>query len=187
MDEIPWKPSKEQLQSAYGSTVPDIIAPQLKVLFVGINPGLYSGAVHHHFAKPGNRFWITLHRSGFTDRLLSPFEEKELLKRNIGITNIVQKATASASELSSDELIDGAKKLVRKVSAYKPEFVAFVGIGAYRIAFGRVKAKIGFQEEKISGCKIWVLPNPSGINANYQIDDLAKIFREFYNQAMKAN
>jgi TDG/mug DNA glycosylase family protein len=185
MAEIPWKPSKEQLLSAYGSTVFDIIAPRLKVLFVGINPGLYSGAVHHHFAKPGNRFWITLYRSGFTDRLLSPFEENELLKRKIGITNIVQKATASASELSRDELIGGAKELEKKVLSFKPEFVAFVGIGAYRIAFGRVKAKIGLQEEKISGCKIWVLPNPSGINANYQIDDLVKVFRELYNQAIK--
>lgn len=185
MAKTPWKPSKEQLLSAYGNTVPDVIGTRLKILFVGINPGLYSGAVHHHFAKPGNRFWVTLYRSGFTDKLLSPFEESELLKYKIGITNIVKKATASASELSRKELIDGGQELEKKVAIFRPAIVAFVGIGAYRTAYGRVRTKIGLQEETMSKSRIWVLPNPSGINANYQIDELVQVFRELFKAVMK--
>jgi TDG/mug DNA glycosylase family protein len=171
-----WRPTKEQVQAAYGATVPDLIAPGLRVLFVGINPGLYSGAVRHHFARPGNRFWKALAGSGFTDRALSPFEERQLLASGIGITNFVARSTASADELSVDELRDGAGRLERKVRRYRPGVVAFVGVSAYRTAFGRPKAKIGEQEETIAGARVWVLPNPSGRTAAYQLPQLIEAF-----------
>src|SRR6516225_1403345 len=132
---MPWKPTKNEIAAAHGKTVPDVIAPNLQVLFCGINPGLYSGAVGHHFARPGNRFWPTLHAAGFTERVLSPFEERELLKYGCGITNIVDRATGAADELSAEELVEGAYRLERKVSRYRPVYVAFLGITSYRTAF----------------------------------------------------
>src|SRR5438477_5389708 len=123
MPEQPWRPSKRQLEDAFGKSVPDIIAPNLKVLFCGINPGLYSAAVRHHFARPGNRFWPTLHAAGFTPRILSPFEEDELIPLGYGITNIVQRATASANELTAQELIAAGEALGRKVRRYRPKFL----------------------------------------------------------------
>ena len=173
-----YKPTKEEVQAAAGKTVPDVIAPGLRLLFCGINPGLYSGAVGRHFARPGNRFWPTLHRAGFTDRQLSPFEEHELLKSGYGITNIVARATATAAELSSEELVRGGRALRAKLKKYRPAFVAVIGVGAYRTAFGRPKAAVGRQEEKLEAATLWVLPNPSGLNANYQLDELARLFRE---------
>src|SRR5256714_8102060 len=116
----PFKPSKQQLIDAAGKTLPDVIAPELRVLFCGINPGLYTAAVGHHFARPGNRFWPALHKSGFTDRLLSPFAERELLESGIGISNVVPNATASAAELTPEEFIAGGKKLAAKVRRYRP-------------------------------------------------------------------
>src|ERR1043165_2490153 len=133
----PWKPSKEQLLSATTKTVRDVIAPDLKVLFCGINPGLYTAAVGHHFARPGNRFWPALHASGFTDRLLSPWEERELLARGCGITNLVARTTASADELRAEELVAGHRTLQAKVKKLAPRFVAVLGITAYRSAFGQ--------------------------------------------------
>src|SRR3954462_13887984 len=133
--EEPWVPTKAQLQAANGKTLPDVIAPGLKVLFCGINPGLYTAAVGHHFGRPGNRFWPTLHQAGFTPRLLSPFEEQELLKLGYGITNVVARATAAADELTPDEYLVGGKQLVAKVLKYKPRVLAILGIGAYRVAF----------------------------------------------------
>ena len=178
MFETPWKPTRQQLLDAVHKTVPDLIAPNLKVLFAGINPGLYTAAISHHFGRPGNRFWPTLHAAGFTPRRFSPFEERELLPLGYGITNVVPRTTATADQLDADEIRAGGKKLVAKVKRYKPGFLAILGVGAYRTAFDRPRAKVGAQEETIGDTRIWVLPNPSGLNANYQAADLAEVFRE---------
>jgi len=172
----PWRPTPQQLAEAYGATVLDIVRPRLKVLFCGINPSLYSGAVGHHFARPGNRFWRTLHRAGFTRRQLSPFEERELLQSGLGITNLVSRATAGAAELSERELRAGARRVRRIVRRFRPAVVAFLGVGAFRAAFGRPRATVGPQPERICGARVWVLPNPSGLNAHYQLPALAAEF-----------
>ncbi|HEY0430875.1 MAG TPA: G/U mismatch-specific DNA glycosylase, partial [Pyrinomonadaceae bacterium] len=174
----PWKPTKEQLLAAAGKTVPDVIAPGLRILFCGINPGLYTAAVGHHFARPGNRFWPALFAAGFTDRLLSPFAERELLKSGYGVTNVVMRATATADQLTHEELRDGGKRLAAKVRRYKPAYLAVLGVGAYRAGWDRPKAVIGRQEEKIGETVVWVLPNPSGLNAHYQAKALAEMFSE---------
>ena len=174
----PFKPTKQQLVEAAGKKVPDVIAPNLKVLFCGINPGLYTAAVGHHFARPGNRFWPALFKSGFTDRLVSPFEERELLRLGIGISNVVPHATATAAELSREDFIVGGRALAAKVKRYRPRVVAILGVGAYRQAFGNPKAGLGEQNERIHSARVWVLPNPSGLNANYQLNDLVRLFVE---------
>lgn len=174
----PWKPTKEQLIAAEGKSVRDVIAPDLRVLFCGINPGLYTAAVGHHFARPGNRFWPALFASGFTHRLLSPFDEHELLALGFGVTNVVMRATATADQLSRAELAEGGKRLAQKIRKYQPEFLAVLGVGAYRAAFGNAKANIGEQETTIGKTRVWVLPNPSGLNAHYQPQDLARLFAE---------
>jgi TDG/mug DNA glycosylase family protein len=172
------KPTREEIQAAKGKRVPDVIAPHLRVLFCGINPGLYSGAVGHHFARPGNRFWPALFAGGFTTRLLSPFEERELLKSGYGVTNVVERATATAAELSTAEIVEGGKLLEAKVRRFRPKFLAVLGITAYRTAFERPDARLGRQDETIGRTSIWILPNPSGLNAHYQPKDLARLFRE---------
>src|SRR5262245_19029465 len=139
------KPSKQELLAAAGKTVPDVIARGLDVLFCGINPGLYTAAVGHHFARPGNRFWPTLHASGFTSRVLSPYEERELLKLGCGITNVVDRASVAADELSAEELAEGGEHLRAKVLRYRPTFLAVLGIGAYRNAFAKPQANVGLQ------------------------------------------
>ena len=174
----PWKPTREQLLAATEKTVRDVIAPNLRVLFCGINPGLYTAAVGHHFARPGNRFWPALYAGGFTDRVLSPFDERELLKSGYGITNVVRRATASADQLTRAEIIAGGEQLKAKVLRYQPRVLAVLGVGAYRTAFNQPKASIGRQPERIGNAVLWVLPNPSGLNANYQANDLARLFRE---------
>jgi double-stranded uracil-DNA glycosylase len=174
----PWKPTKEQLLAATNKGVRDVIAPDLAVLFCGINPGLYTAAVGHHFARPGNRFWPALHAGGFTDRLLSPFDERELLKYGYGITNVVNRATASADLLTREEILTGGQRLRTKVLRYRPRVLAILGVGAYRVAFIQPKAVIGRQKEMIGSTVVWVLPNPSGLNANYQATDLARLFCE---------
>ena len=171
------RPTPQQLADARGRTIRDVVAPDLRVLFVGINPGLYSGAVGRHFARPGNRFWKTLHRAGFTEQELSPFDQRRLLERDIGITNLVARTTASAAELSTDELRAGAVALERKVKRYRPRVVAILGIAAYRSAFERPRATVGAQPETIESARVWVLPNPSGLNANYQLPALVRWFR----------
>ena len=181
----PFKPTKQQLVDAAGKTVPDVIAPNLRVLFCGINPGLYTAAVGHHFARPGNRFWPALFRSGFTDRLLSPFAERELLKRGIGISNVVPHATASAAELTKDDFLAGGRALAAKAKKYRPRIIAILGLGAYRQAFDEPKATIGEQSKRIHSARIWVLPNPSGLNANYQLPELVQLFRRLRDTAMK--
>jgi TDG/mug DNA glycosylase family protein len=163
--------------------VPDLIASGLKVLFCGINPGLYSGAVGHHFARPGNRFWTTLFRAGFTDRLIAPSDERQLLRFGYGITNIVNFATGQARELSPQALQTGAAVLRTKVAEFRPRVLAVLGIDAYRKAFGRPGARVGRQAEGIDGAELWVLPNPSGINASYQMEDLVRVFSELRMRA----
>lgn len=181
----PGKPSRSDLLAAQNKTVPDVIAPNLHVLFCGINPGLYSGATGHHFARPGNRFWPALYQASFTEELLHPADEKILLKYGYGITNLVARATATAEELSPEELILGRQDLEAKVERYQPAFVAVLGIGAYRTAFARPKATMGLQPERIGGAKVWVLPNPSGLNAHYQLADLAHRFRQLLETVLQ--
>lgn len=173
------KPSREHLEAARGKTVADVIASDLVVLFCGINPGLYSGATGHHFARPGNRFWPLLHAAGFTPRSFTPFEEQKLLDLGYGITNIVNRTTASAREISVEELKDGAQRLIEKVRAFCPHFLAVLGIEAYRRAFSRPDVAVGAQPERIDGTVVWVLPNPSGANAHYQFPDLLALFSQF--------
>jgi TDG/mug DNA glycosylase family protein len=173
------KPTKEELAAAVGKTVPDIIAPHLKVLFCGINPSVYSAVVRHHFARPGNRFWPTLHRAGFTPRLFQPEDERELLTLGYGITNIVERATVAAADLTADELASGGQRLRAKVKHFQPRVLAILGISAYRLAFNRPRAVLGQQPETIGTTQLHILPNPSGLNAHYTPTDLARVFGEF--------
>jgi double-stranded uracil-DNA glycosylase len=177
------RPTAAELAAARAKVLPDVVGPGLSVLFCGINPGLYSAATGHHFARPGNRFWPALHNSGFTPRLLRPSEQDELLAYGLGVTNIVARATARADELTRDELRVGARRLTELAARYAPKFVAVVGISAYRTAFDRPKATVGPQEERIAEARLWVLPNPSGLNAHYQADALAAAFRELRYKA----
>ncbi|MEM9162329.1 MAG: G/U mismatch-specific DNA glycosylase [Cyanobacteria bacterium P01_F01_bin.4] len=172
------KPSKAEIQAAYGSTMPDIIGPNLKILFCGINPSLYSVAVGHHFARPGNRFWKALHGAGFTPQVYSPAADKGLLALGYGVTNVAWRATARADELSKAELLEGYQLLIEKVQTYQPFCLAVLGISAYRVAFQQPKARIGEQTLNWHGTRLWALPNPSGLNAHYQVGDLAKIYKE---------
>ncbi|WP_253840258.1 G/U mismatch-specific DNA glycosylase [Actinokineospora globicatena] len=170
------RPTRAELVAARDRTVPDVIGAGLAVLFCGINPSLYSGATGHHFARPGNRFWPALHLSGFTPRLLDPGEQDLLPTYGLGVTNLVARATARADELSDDELTLGGDRLRRLVAEYEPRVVAVVGITAYRVAFAAPKAVIGPQAELFESVRVWVLPNPSGLNAHYQLPDLAAEF-----------
>lgn len=173
-----YRPSPQEIAAAAGRTVPDIIAPGLEVLFCGINPGLYSGATGHHFARPGNRFWPALYASGFTREQLHPSQERLLLEEGVGITNFVGRASRTAAELTAEELREGAEKLEEKILHYKPAVLAVVGITAYRTAFHKPRAAFGLQAEKIGQTSIWVLPNPSGLNAHYTPARLAEEFRK---------
>jgi len=146
------------------------------VLFAGINPSLYSAATGHHFARPGNRFWPALHRSGFTPRLLRPAEQDALLPLGLGVTNVVGRPTARADELTRAELVAGARDLAEKVRRWRPVWLAVVGVTAYRTGFDRPRATFGPQDEPVGGARVWVLPNPSGLNAHFQLDDLAAEF-----------
>lgn len=171
------RPTPEQLKAAYEGRIPDVVAPGLRVLLVGINPSLYSAAVGHHFARPGNRFWKALHASGFTERLLAPEQDRTLPERGLGLTNLVARATASADELTMEELRRGAARLERFVRKHQPSYVAFLGLGAYRTAFRRPSARIGPQPERIGSARLWLLPNPSGLNAHHQLPELTAAFR----------
>lgn len=174
----PRKPTADEVRSAGGLKVRDLIAPGLSILFCGINPGLYSGATGLHFARPGNRFWPALHAGGFTERVLAPWEAHLLLESGYGLTALVRRATATAAELSDEEFVAGRRALERKVRRFRPRWVAVLGLGAYRTAFGRPRATVGLQPERIGSAGLWVLPNPSGLNANHQLPDLARMFRE---------
>jgi TDG/mug DNA glycosylase family protein len=174
----PWKPTKAQLLAARDKGVPDLLAKNLIVLFAGINPGLYTAAIGRHFGRPGNRFWPALYGGGFTPRLFSPFESSLLLDLNLGITNVVDRATARADELTDEELRAGGKRLQAKVKRWRPTVVAFVGLGHYRIVTGNKNARVGLQDARFGGSHAWVLPNPSGLNAHYQPAALAQLFSE---------
>ncbi|MFD6887608.1 G/U mismatch-specific DNA glycosylase [Streptomyces sp. NPDC059957] len=164
----------EELDSARDRVLPDVVAGGLRVLFCGINPGLLSAATGHHFARPGNRFWPVLHLSGFTPRLLSPDEQDELPTYRLGITNVVARATARADELSAEEFREGGRILTAKVELLRPQWLAVVGVTAYRTAFGERKAQIGPQERTIGATRIWALPNPSGLNARWTAASMAQ-------------
>ncbi len=174
----PHKPTPAEIRAAYGKTVPDVIARDLRLLFVGINPGLYTAAVGHHFARPGNRFWPALYGAGFSDRLLAAWEESELLDRGYGITNLVDRATAQAAELTKEDFSRGAKRLEKKVLRFRPRWVAFLGISAYQAALDRTASSVGPQEAKFGGARVWLLPNPSGLNAHYQLPTLIRLFTD---------
>lgn len=178
----PPRPTRSELEAARELTVPDVIGPGLRVLFCGINPGLYTAATGHHFARPGNRFWPALHRSGLTPRLLRPWEEEELLGLGLGITNLVPRTTAAASELSAEELREGGLELVAKLEHFRPRWLAMLGLGSYRSAFSRAAAAIGPQSEPLGPSAVWLLPNPSGLNAHYQLDALAAEFARLVAQ-----
>jgi TDG/mug DNA glycosylase family protein len=171
------RPAAAELRAAQGRRLRDVLAPGLDVVFCGINPGLYSAAVGHHFARPGNRFWQALADAGFTDRLLAPAEDRALLRYGCGLTNLVARATASADELSPEELVAGGRRLAAKIRRTRPRCVAFLGLGAYRLAFGDRKAGLGAQPIALAGARLWVLPNPSGRTAAYQRPDFARLFR----------
>jgi TDG/mug DNA glycosylase family protein len=179
------RPSKNDLARAANRGIRDVIAPGLKVLFVGINPGLYSAATGHHFARPGNRFWPALHLAGFTSEQLQPSRQSELLPYGYGITNLVNRGTATADELTPAEFVKGRRRLAAKVRRYRPKIVAFLGVGAYCHAFECKRAEIGPQAERFEGAEVWLLPNPSGLNANYQLPQLVQLFRRLWQQSSK--
>lgn len=173
------KPTQADLLAAADKTIVDVIEPGLRVLFCGINPGLYSAYTGHHFARPGNRFWPTLYAAGFTDRLLKPSEQQELLKHGYGITNLVERASVTAAELTAAELLAGGQRLLAKVEEYRPQVLAVLGISAYRTAFQRPQAQMGEQPAGLGSARLWLLPNPSGLNAHYTPADLARVFHDF--------
>ena len=161
-----------------GKPLRDVIAPDLDVLFVGINPSLLSAERGHHFARPGNRFWPALHLAGLTPRRMSPDEDAELPRYGLGITNVVDRPTRTAAELTPEELRTGGAALQRLVERYRPRAVAVLGVTAWRAAFGRPKAVLGVQPERVGGAVTWVLPNPSGLNAHHQLPDLARLYAQ---------
>lgn len=177
------RPSKEELEAARDKVVPDLVAEGLDVLFCGINPGLISGALGHHFANPGTRFWPALHGSGLTPRRVWPDEEDLLLSLGLGITNVVARTTAQAGELSREEITRGGQELRRKVLRWRPRWLAVLGITAYRDAFGEPKAKVGPQAATVGSTRVWLLPNPSGRNAHWQQGELTEEFARFRRAA----
>jgi TDG/mug DNA glycosylase family protein len=177
------RPSRAELEAARDRTLPDVAGPSLRVLFSGINPGLYSAATGYHFARPGNRFWPALHRSGFTPRQLDPSEQDRLLELGLGITNIAARATARADELDPAELRAGGRLLRAKVEALAPQWLAIAGVGAFAAAFGKKRVIVGPQDLVLGTTRVWVLPNPSGLNAHYTPPALAAEFARLRDTA----
>ncbi|MFT2008127.1 G/U mismatch-specific DNA glycosylase [Pontibacter sp. 13R65] len=178
---MPHKPTKEELAAAVGRTVPDVIAPNLKVLFCGINPSVYTAVVGHNFARPGNRFWPTLFAAGFTPRLFLPGEQQQLTPLGYGITNVAARATVAAADLSREELREGGQQLIAKVKTYQPQILALLGISVYQAAFGQKGSGVGLQDLMIGTTQVWVLPNPSGLNAHFPPQRLAEVYRALYD------
>jgi double-stranded uracil-DNA glycosylase len=170
------RPTPAQIAAATELTIPDVLGPDLHVLFSGINPGLYSAATGHHFARPGNRFWPALHASGFTDRLLRPDEQDQLPALGLGITNLVARASARADELTAAELRDGGERLAGLAAQIQPGWLAVLGVTAYRTAFGTPRAVVGPEPHLLGGTRVWILPNPSGLNAHWSAAALAAEF-----------
>jgi double-stranded uracil-DNA glycosylase len=179
-------PTREELERARTRRLPDVAAPGLRVLFSGINPGLYTAWAGHHFARPGNRFWPALHRSGFTPHLLAPHQQEELIALGLGITNVASRATARADELTRAEVVAGGRALRRKVRLLRPQWLAVLGVTAYRVAFDDPKAGIGEQALRIGDTAVWVLPNPSGLNAHYSAQALADEFARLRERCLSA-
>lgn len=179
----PAKPTKDELQAAYGRTIPDLVRPDLAVLLCGINPSLWSGAVGLHFATPGNRLWPALHAAGWTPRRLQPWEVDDVLAAGLGITNLVARATARADELTDDELRAGLATLEALADRVQPRWVAFLGLSAYRVATGERRATVGPRAQTIGGARVWLLPNPSGLNASWQLPRLAQAYAELREAA----
>jgi TDG/mug DNA glycosylase family protein len=171
-------PTREELLACAGRTIEPVIAPDLSVLFCGINPGLYTAWTGHHFARPGNRFWPALHRSGFTPRQLAPAEQQELLALGLGVTNVVERATATAAELTAEELREGGAHLEAAAKRFAPAYIAVLGVTAYRAAFREPRAGLGEQARTLGPSRLWVLPNPSGLNAHFTPTALAELFTE---------
>lgn len=182
----PPRPTRDELQAAYGRSVPDLVRPGLAVLLCGINPSLSSGALGLHFATPGNRLWPALHAAGWTDRRLLPHETDELLAAGIGITNLVNRATARADELTDDELRAGLPRLEALAERVRPRVVALLGMSAYRVATGERSAAVGPLDRRIGGARAWLLPNPSGLNASWQLPRLAEAYAELREAAVRA-
>jgi TDG/mug DNA glycosylase family protein len=182
----PARPTPEELEAARGRTIDDVVGPGLRVLFCGINPGLYSGATGWHFARPGNRFWRSLHLAGFTDRMLDPSEQELLLSFGLGITNLVRRTTASADELDAAELRAGRRRVRALVERWAPAWLAVVGISAYRTAFHAPGAVVGRQDLVVGTTRVWVLPNTSGLNASYQLPALVAAFTELRKASARA-
>ncbi|MGW2277351.1 G/U mismatch-specific DNA glycosylase [Streptomyces sp. NPDC001770] len=176
----------EELAAARGRIVPDVVAGGLRVLFCGINPSLMTAATGHHFAHPGNRFWPVLHLSGFTPRRLAPAEQAKLPSYGLGITNVVARATARADELTAEEYRAGGRILEDKVGRLRPQWLAVVGVTAYRTAFGERRAQIGPQERTIGGARVWALPNPSGLNAHWTAGSMAEEYARLRASVEKA-
>ncbi len=166
--------------------VPDLVGPDLHVLFCGINPGRLSGELGQHFARPGNRFWKLLHAGGFTDSVLTPPQQECLPALGIGITNLVERSTTAASELHREELQAGAIQLERKVAVLRPRCVAVLGVQAYRTAFHRPKATVGEQPERLLTADLWLLPNPSGLQAHYQMPEMTELYTSLHSAAVGA-
>jgi double-stranded uracil-DNA glycosylase len=178
------RPTKADLLAAYGRAIPDVLAPGLTVVFCGINPGLWSAATAHHFARPGNRFWQALHRGGFTPRQLDPAEQELMLTYGLGITNLVERGTARADELTASELAAGAELLAHKIRRLRPAWLAVLGVTAFRSAYGRRDAAVGAQPDRIGDTGVWILPNPSGLNAHYTLDRLSAEFAALRKAAL---
>jgi TDG/mug DNA glycosylase family protein len=166
--------------------VADLVGPDLRVLFCGINPGTLSGDLRLHFARPGNRFWKLLCAGGFTESVLSPAEQHTLLGLDLGITNLVGRVTSAASELSVAELREGALQLEAKVAKFRPRCVAVLGLQAYRTAFLRTGAVVGCQPQLLAGARLWLLPNPSGLQAHYQLPEMTEMYKALYESAFRA-
>jgi TDG/mug DNA glycosylase family protein len=179
------RPSKQDLLASVGTSLPDVIAPGLRLLFCGVNPGLYSAYTGYHYARPGNRFWSALYASGFVGKRVLPMQQEQLLGIGIGLTNLVDCASASARGLKRDELEMGAERLRLKIELLRPRAVAILGIGAYRRAFGATDAEIGRQMPGLGPAPLWVLPNPSGVNAHFPLPKLTKIFRQLRHDLEK--
>lgn len=175
--------SRKELETARGRQVDDLVGPGMRLLIAGINPGLWTAAANAHFARPGNRFFPALAAAGITDRMIdasagmTAYDKAYLVSRGIGITNVVRRATARADELTAEELHDGAERIARFVSAHRPRVVAVAGVTVYRKAFRRPRAQVGRQLDTLAGAEVWVVPNPSGLNAHETIDSLAAAYR----------
>jgi TDG/mug DNA glycosylase family protein len=172
------RPNRAQLQAAYGTVVPDLVGPDMRVLLCGINPSLWSGAVGLHFASPSNRLWPVLHGAGWTPRRLDPSDTADILAAGLGITNLVMRATARADELSDDEIRAGLPQVAALADRWQPRWVGFLGMTAYRTATGHRRAVVGPQDERLGGAPVWLLPNPSGLNASWQLPRLIEAYAE---------